>query len=33
VVDTETLSIFLSQAGIAMEKSILERQLHERDIT
>jgi CheY-like chemotaxis protein len=33
VVDTETLSIFLSQAGIAMEKSILERQLHERDNT
>ena len=31
--DTETLSIFLSQAGIAMEKSILERQLHERDNT
>lgn len=31
--DIETLSIFLSQAGIAMEKSILERQLHERDNT
>jgi CheY-like chemotaxis protein len=31
--DTETLSIFLSQAGIAMEKSMLERQLHERDHT
>ena len=29
--DTESLSIFLSQAGIAMEKSNLERQLHERD--
>ncbi|MDA8429498.1 MAG: response regulator [Geobacteraceae bacterium] len=29
--DIETLSIFLSQAGIAMEKSMLERQLHERD--
>lgn len=28
--DTDTLAIFLSQAGIAMEKSILERQLHER---
>jgi CheY-like chemotaxis protein len=28
--DTESLSIFLSQAGIAMEKSLLERQLHER---
>jgi hypothetical protein len=28
--DTESLSIFLSQAGVAMEKSILERQLHER---
>jgi FixJ family two-component response regulator len=28
--DTETLSIFLSQAGVAMEKSMLERQLHER---
>ena len=31
--DTESLSIFLSQAGIAMEKSILERKLHERDNT
>lgn len=29
--DTESLSIFLSQAGVAMEKSNLERQLHERD--
>lgn len=28
--DTESLSIFLSQAGIAMEKCNLERQLHER---
>jgi hypothetical protein len=28
--DTESLSIFLSQAGVAMEKSNLERQLHER---
>jgi len=28
--DTESLSIFLSQAGVAMEKSMLERQLHER---
>jgi len=28
--DVESLSIFLSQAGISMEKSILERQLHER---
>ncbi|MBL0226440.1 MAG: DUF4388 domain-containing protein [Geobacteraceae bacterium] len=28
--DTESLSIFLSQAGVAMEKSTLERQLHER---
>ena len=28
--DIETLAIFLSQAGIAIEKSILERQLHER---
>jgi FixJ family two-component response regulator len=28
--DTETLSIFLSQAGVAMEKSILERQLQDR---
>jgi CheY-like chemotaxis protein len=28
--DTESLSIFLSQAGVAMEKSILEKQLHER---
>lgn len=26
--DTETLEIFLSQAGIAMEKSIFDRQLH-----
>lgn len=31
--ETETLSIFLSQAGIAMEKSIFERQLHEKDNT
>jgi CheY-like chemotaxis protein len=31
--DTETLSIFLSQAGIAMEKSLLERQLYQRDNT
>ncbi len=31
--DTESLSIFLSQAGIAMEKSLLERQLHERAST
>jgi CheY-like chemotaxis protein len=30
--DTESLSIFLSQAGVAMEKSNLERQLHERVI-
>lgn len=29
--DIESLAIFLSQAGIAMEKSTLERQLHERD--
>jgi CheY-like chemotaxis protein len=28
--DTESLSIFLSQAGVAMEKNNLERQLHER---
>jgi len=28
--DTESLLIFLSQAGVAMEKSDLERQLHER---
>jgi hypothetical protein len=28
--NTESLSIFLSQAGVAMEKSNLERQLHER---
>jgi CheY-like chemotaxis protein len=28
--DTESLSIFLSQAGVAMEKSNLERQLQER---
>jgi CheY-like chemotaxis protein len=28
--DTESLSIFLSQAGVAMEKSTLEQQLHER---
>jgi len=26
--DTDTLEIFLSQAGIAMEKSIFDRQLH-----
>jgi len=31
--DTETLSIFLSQAGIAMQQCILESQLHERDYT
>jgi hypothetical protein len=30
--DTESLSIFLSQAGVAMEKNILERQLLERVI-
>ena len=29
--DTETLSIFLSQAGLAMERGMLERQLYERD--
>ena len=28
--DIESLRIFLSQAGVAMEKSILERQLHEK---
>jgi CheY-like chemotaxis protein len=28
--DAESLSIFLSQAGVAMEKSILEKQLHEK---
>lgn len=28
--ETESLSIFLSQAGLALEKSRLERQLHER---
>jgi len=28
--DTESLSIFLSQAGVALEKCNLERQLHER---
>lgn len=28
--DTESLSIFLSQAGLALEKSNLERQLHEK---
>jgi CheY-like chemotaxis protein len=28
--NTESLSIFLAQAGVAMEKSNLERQLHER---
>jgi CheY-like chemotaxis protein len=28
--DVESLAIFLSQAGIAMEKNLLERQLHER---
>jgi len=28
--DTESLSIFLSQAGVSLEKSNLERQLHER---
>lgn len=31
--DIETLSIFLSQAGIIMEKSMLEKQLHERTNT
>jgi CheY-like chemotaxis protein len=31
--DTETLSIFLSQAGVAMERSMLERQLSERPNT
>ncbi|MDU0457303.1 MAG: response regulator [Geobacteraceae bacterium] len=30
IADTDSLAIFLSQAGIAMEKAILERQLHER---
>jgi len=30
IAGTETLSIFLSQAGMAMEKSMLQRQLHER---
>ena len=29
--DTETLSIFLSQAGFAMERCILEKQLHGKD--
>jgi CheY-like chemotaxis protein len=29
----ESLSIFLSQAGLAMEKSILQQKLHERDNT
>lgn len=29
----ESLSIFLSQAGLAMEKSLLERKLHERELT
>jgi len=33
IADSETLSIFLSQAGIVMEKSLLEKQLHERDAT
>lgn len=28
--DTDSLAIFLSQAGIAMEKTLLERRLHER---
>ena len=28
--DVEPLSIFLAQAGISMEKSLLERQLNER---
>jgi CheY-like chemotaxis protein len=28
--DVESLAIFLSQAGLAMEKSMLEKQLHER---
>lgn len=32
IADVEPLAIFLSQAGIAMEKSLLERQLHERAI-
>jgi hypothetical protein len=31
--DTETLSIFLSQAGIAMQQCILDKQLLERDLT
>jgi len=30
IIDTESLSIFLSQAGIAMEKNMLEKQLHEK---
>ncbi len=30
IAETESLAIFLSQAGIAMEKSFLEKQLHER---
>jgi CheY-like chemotaxis protein len=33
ITDSETLSIFLSQAGIVMEKSLLEKKLHERDAT
>ncbi|MDD2897191.1 MAG: response regulator [Desulfuromonadaceae bacterium] len=31
--DLESLAIFLSQAGISMEKSVLERQLNERGIS
>lgn len=31
--DADTLAIFLSQAGIVMEKSILEKKLHERATT
>ncbi|HIJ81274.1 MAG TPA: response regulator, partial [Desulfuromonadales bacterium] len=31
--DVDSLTIFLSQAGLAMERSILERQLHERVAT
>jgi len=30
IAETESLAIFLSQVGIAMEKSLLEKQLHER---
>jgi len=32
VIDTESLEIFLSRAGIAMEESIFESQLHERSL-